>query len=170
MESRCGHKHQCRLKFLCWSAHCFMPIVVESILRLTRYSETGRWYGDGTYFVPKWKVKRAVVRPQFEFRAAVRRHLACYRRALASRWTITAQYYLYWCPASRARFVIPFLPSTLCHGCTVLFPGDRPGAALRDPVWVQSFFCASFAQNLVSIPSRKRRRSPIIEWRAAKAA
>lgn len=27
-------------------------------------------------------MKRAVVKPQFEFRAAVRRHLACYRRAL----------------------------------------------------------------------------------------
>lgn len=78
-------------------------------------------------------MKRAAVKPQFEFRAAVRRHLACYRleHVPSSRVEQLPRNIIYIDASHRRRFVIPFLPSALCHGCTaVLVPGDRPGARL----------------------------------------
>lgn len=135
----------------------------------------------GTYILcySRWKVKRAAVRPRCEFHATVMRHLAC-RPAGPSPRTITRDIIYI---DARHRFAIPFLPSrrvTVAPAVSSPRPSSLPGArSRRDPIRGagrgggvgEHFFCkASFAQNLVSIPSRKRRRSPIIEWRAAKAA
>lgn len=151
--------HRSRLRFFC--ARCRFTAI------FARFS-ISRPVGGCAHTLPLFHLVRRTG-PRRSFGTVGTLHVTL--RALASRSTITRDIIYIDAPH---RFVIPFLPSLVMSSTLSFFPRPDPprSSELRRALRQARtrFFCASFAQNLVSIPSRKRRRSPIIERRAAKAA
>jgi len=127
---------------------------------------------DGTYFATKWKVKRAageaamrIPRGSNAGTLHVRtdgpppraEQLPAILFILMSRIVSSFRFF------RRVGCTAALRPSSLSAVLGLVATRSARGAIELHGQRGGRFFCASFAQNLVSIPSRKRRRSPIIE-------